>query len=274
MIDSHHHFWTYDPAQYGWIDDAMARIRRDYLPLDLRAEIRQVGIDGAVSVQARQSLDETRSLLGWAEEHEFLRGVVGWVPLKEPSVAEELARLATHRKLKGVRHVVQDEPDPEFMDRMEFNAGIRALGSFGLVYDILIFERQMPAAIRLVDRHPEQSFVLDHVGKPRIREGQISPWRENIRALAERPNVTCKLSGMVTEADCKNWTRAQLRPYFDAALDVFGPRRLMFGSDWPVCLVACEYADWKAIVDEWIAPLSADERRQIMGQTAIDVYRL
>jgi L-fuconolactonase len=189
-------------------------------------------------------------------------------------VAEELARLATHRKLKGVRHVVQDEPDPEFMDRTEFNVGIRALGSFGLVYDILIFERQMPAAIRLVDRHPEQSFVLDHIGKPRIREGQISPWRENIRALAERPNVTCKLSGMVTEADFKSWTRAQLRPYFDTALDVFGPRRLMFGSDWPVCLVACEYAEWKAIVDEWIAPLSPDERRQIMGQTAIDVYRL
>jgi L-fuconolactonase len=274
MIDSHQHFWTYDPAQYGWIDDAMARIRRDYLPLDLRAEIRRVGIDAAVSVQARQSLEETWSLLGWAEEHEFLSGVVGWVPLTEPSLAQELARLTTHGKLKGLRHVVQDEPDPEFMDRSEFNSGIRALGSFGLVYDILIFERQMPAAIRLVDRHPEQSFVLDHLGKPRIRQRQMSSWRENIRALAERPNVTCKLSGIVTEADYKSWTSAQLRPYFETVLEVFGPRRLMFGSDWPVCLVACEYADWKAIVDEWIAPLSADERRQIMGQTAINVYRL
>ncbi len=274
MIDAHHHFWKYDPVQYGWIDDSMARIRRDFLPADLIAEIAPLGIEGVVSVQARQSLVETQWLLELAGEHDFIRGVVGWAPLSAPSIVDDLAQLTRHGKLKAIRHVVQDEPDPEFMDREPFNAGIAALMPFKLAYDILIFERQLPAAIRLVDRHPDQLFVLDHIAKPRIRDGQISPWRENMLELGRRDNIVCKVSGMATEADFKNWTPAQLAPYFETALDAFEPRRLMFGTDWPVCLVACEYTQWHAIVSDFIAPLSASEREAMMGKTAIETYQL
>jgi L-fucono-1,5-lactonase len=274
VIDAHHHFWKYDAIQYSWISEGMTRIRRDFFPADLEREITAVGIEGVVSVQARQSLEETRWLLDLAGQHEFIRGVVGWVPLDASMVSDDLAELATHAKLKAVRHVVQDEPDPEFMDRARFNAGIKSLKAFDLAYDILIYESQLPAAIRLVDRHPDQRFILDHIAKPRIHEGILSPWRENMVDLARRENVTCKISGMVTEADPKSWTSSQLQPYFDAALDAFGPRRLMFGTDWPVCLVACEYGQWHTAVKNFIAPLSAAEQNRIMGETAIEAYRL
>lgn len=271
-IDSHHHFWRYNPVEYGWIDDAMKAIRRDFLPEHLRTEIASAGIDGVISVQARQSLDETRWLLALAESNDFIKGVVGWVPLVDGNVREHLDDFSTNKKLRAVRHVLQGESDERYVLREDFNRGVSALREFGLVYDILIFERQLPQTIEFVDRHPGQAFVLDHVAKPRIKTNELEPWRTHIRELALRPNVFCKVSGMVTEADYTQWTPTQLQPYFDVVLEAFGPRRLMFGSDWPVCLVACGYARWRDTVESWSAHLSADDREQIFGGTAARAY--
>ena len=273
-IDAHHHFWSYDAVEYAWIDDAMRAIRRDFLPGDLEVEVRTAGVDGVVSVAARQSLEETRTLLDHAGRHAFIRGVVGWVPLVDPDIGDMLAEWAKDPKLRSVRHVLQGEPDERYMLRADFNQGIAALGPLGLAYDILIFELHLPVAIEFVDRHPEQVFVLDHLAKPRIKDDQIEPWATHLRELARRPNVYCKVSGMVTEADYTRWTEGQLRRYFDVALEAFGPARLMFGSDWPVCLVACGYARWQALVRGWTEELSADEQGRIFGGTAMEAYKL
>lgn len=274
VIDAHHHFWNYTPHEYGWISGAMRVLRRDFLPEDLSREMSAANVDGVVSVQARQTLDETRWLLDLAAANDFIRGVVGWAPLVAADVARDFERFASQPKFRAVRHVLQDEPDDEYMLRDDFNRGVGELKRLNLRYDILIFERQLPQAIRLVDRHPEQVFVLDHLAKPRIKEGAISPWRENLRELARRANVYCKVSGMVTEADWKQWTPGQLRPYFDAALGAFGPRRLMFGSDWPVCLLACDYGRWARIVREFAADLSGAEQDRLFGGTAVEAYGL
>ncbi|OGV77856.1 MAG: amidohydrolase [Lentisphaerae bacterium RIFOXYB12_FULL_65_16] len=273
-IDAHHHFWHYDPVEYDWIDDSMAVIRRDFLPADLKVAIASAGIDGVVSVQARQTVAETRWLLDLAGTNDFIRGVVGWVPLVSPDVSRVLAEFARHPKLKAVRHVLQGEPDPNYMLRDDFNRGIRELRTFALAYDILIFERHLPQTLAFVDRHPEQRFILDHIAKPRIRDGALSPWRELMQDLARRPNVWCKLSGVVTEADYTTWTEAGFRPYLDATLDAFGPKRIMFGSDWPVCLVACQYQRWAKIVRSFAKPLARDEQTAIMGGNAEIAYRL
>jgi L-fuconolactonase len=274
IVDSHHHFWRYDPGEYDWIGDDLAAIRRDFLPADLKGEIDAAGVDAVVSVQARQSLEETRWLLGLADANDFIVGVVGWVPLVSPSVGDTLAELAANPRLCGVRHVLQGEADPGFAARADFNRGIAALRGLGLAYDVLVYERQLPAAVALVDRHPDQVFVVDHVAKPRIRDGVVSPWRERVRELARRPTVFCKLSGMVTEADPRAWTRAALQPYADVVLEAFGPSRVMFGSDWPVCLAACTYPRWLAAVRELCAGLSAGEREDLMGGTARRAYQL
>lgn len=272
-IDAHHHFWRYNRAEYGWIDDRMSQIRRDCLPADLEREIRGGQIDGVITVQARQSLDETKWLLDLADAREWIRGVVGWVPLISPDVAEMLDRFAANAKFRAVRHVLQDEPDA-YMQSAEFNRGLGLLARRQLAYDILIKERQLPAAIELVDRHPDQTFVLDHLAKPRIADRMLSPWREHLRELAARPNTFCKLSGMVTEAGYDTWTPGQLQPFVEAALEAFGPKRLMFGSDWPVCLVACEYARWTDLVRSFIASLTPTEQADIMGRTAQRAYGL
>lgn len=273
-IDAHHHFWKYDPAEYGWIDERMSVLRRDFLPADLKGETSRAGIEGVVSVQARQSLAETQWLLELAEANDFIRGIVGWVPLVSPNVRAELERFAGRAKLKAVRHVLQDEPDDNYVLRDDFNRGVSCLKDLGLGYDILIFERHLPQTISFVDRHPGQTFILDHVAKPKIRVGELEPWRQNVRELARRPNVYCKISGMATEADWKNWTPRQLEPYLDTVLEAFGPSRLMFGSDWPVCLLACDYNRWHRVVSDAIAPLSKSEQAQIMGLTAMKAYGL
>jgi len=274
VIDSHHHFWHYSAQEYGWISDAMGVLRRDFLPPDLEPQIRPLGIEGVVSVQARQSVRETSWLLELAEQNTFIKGVVGWVPLVSPEVSRDLERFLGRVKLKAVRHVLQDEPDDNYMLRPDFDRGIGLLKTFGLRYDILIFERHLKQAITLVDRHPDLTFILDHVAKPRIRENILSPWRENMIDLARRPNVYCKLSAMATEADHTHWTDDQLRPYMDVALHAFQPHRLMFGSDWPVCLLATPYRRWFETVTQFIAPLSPAERKWIMGETAIQAYGL
>jgi L-fuconolactonase len=273
-IDAHQHFWKYSPVEYGWISDEMSSIRRDFLPDDLRENLTATGFDGSVAVQARQTLEETDWLLDLACETDVIRGVVGWVPLADESVCNELEHLANHPLLKGVRHVVQDEPDDNFILGEEFNRGVAMLREFDLVYDILIFERHLPKTIAFVDRHPEQVFVLDHIAKPKIRDAELEPWKQNITALAERRNVYCKLSGLVTEDDIANPSREALLPYMETVLEAFGPRRLMFGSDWPVCLLACEYATWVGWVRDFISSLSSSEQSQILGETAAEAYNL
>ncbi|MGI9456215.1 MAG: amidohydrolase family protein, partial [Aeoliella sp.] len=231
-------------------------------------------VDGVISVQARQSLVETDWLLELAQDNDFIQGVVGWIPLADPTVHDQLGSFAKHAKLKAVRHVVQGEPDDNFILGEEFNQGVAALREFGLAYDILIFERHLPQTIAFVDRHPDQVFVLDHLGKPRIGENMLEPWRTNLFELARRSNVYCKVSGMVTEADYASWTPQQLLPFWNAALEAFGPSRLMFGSDWPVCLVACEYGRWWDIIAGFASQLSSPEQEQVFGKTATEAYGL
>jgi L-fuconolactonase len=272
-IDAHHHLWKYSAAEYGWITPEQRAIRRDFLPEDLEPLMHHFGIEATVAVQARQTLEETTWLLGLSEKHPLIRGVVGWVPLTDGAgVKRSLERFAGNRRLRGVRHLIQDESDPRYILRNDFNEGVSALREFGLRYDILIFERHLPAAIEFVDRHPNQTFILDHVAKPRIKDKIMSPWDRNMRELAKRQNVYCKLSGMVTEADPQHWTPADLQPYIDVALGAFGPRRLMYGSDWPVMLLAADYARWYGTATNAIAKLSKAEQDRIMGGTAAEAY--
>jgi L-fuconolactonase len=273
-IDAHHHLWRYSKEEYGWITGNMAPIARDFLPQDLQQVLSSSGIHGSIAVQARQSLEETQSLLDFAQQFDVIYGVVGWAPIAGPEFSAVLDRLKNFRKLKGLRHVVQDEPDDAFLLRPDFNAGIALLKQHGLVYDILIFERQLPAAISFVDRHPSQLFVLDHIAKPRIRERALEPWRAYIRELARRENVFCKLSGMVTEADWARWRPRHLQPYFDVVLEAFGPQRLMAGSDWPVCLLAATHQNWFSTLREFISTLSGVEQDMILGGVATHVYSL
>jgi L-fuconolactonase len=273
-IDAHHHFWRYTADEFGWIEDAMAVIRRDFLPADLAPQLAALGLDGTVAVQARMTLEETRWLLQLARENAFVKGVVGWVPLAEKNVAADLDRFAADPKLKSVRHVVQGQP-AGFLDASAFNAGIREVTSRGLTYDILIFANQLEEATRFVDRHPNQTFVLDHIAKPVVQGAPPIEWRKQIRELARREHVACKFSGVVTEIPgFAAWTPEQLSPYFNVVLEAFGPRRLMFGSDWPVCLVGSEYARWFKTVESFTARLSGDERARILGDTAAEFYRL
>lgn len=274
LIDAHHHLWEYNDRDYIWMTGAMSSLRRNFLVPDLEAVIRHSGVEGTVAVQARQMIAETEWLLDLAARHDFILGVVGWVSLCALDVGRELERLTSHKKLKAVRHVLHDEPDDFYMLRNDFNRGVCLLRQFGLVYDILIFERHLPQTIEFVDRHPGQVFVLDHIAKPRIREGVFSPWKQNITELAKRDNVYCKVSGMATEAEWKNWTAAQLRPYFEVVLSAFGPKRLMFGSDWPVLTLAAEYGRWVETYRSLIAELTPAERESICAGSAQTAYRL
>ena len=274
VIDAHHHLWNYDTEDYAWIGPEMNVLRRNFTPADLHIEMQQAGVDGAIAVQARQTLQETEWLLSLAAPNDFMRGVVGWAPLIDAAVSDDLQRLAAQPKLKGIRHVLQDEPDDFYMLRNDFNAGISQLRRFNLVYDVLVFERHLPQTIQFVDRHPDQLFVIDHIAKPRIREGVLLPWRENLKELARRSHCFCKLSGVLTEADWQNWRPEGIHPYLDAALDAFGPNRCLFGSDWPVLLLADSYAGWVATVKNFVSRLSSTEQARVLGGTAAEVYRL
>lgn len=273
VIDSHHHLWRYMPEEFGWLDEPMAELRRDFLPKDLDVDLASAGVDGTVAVQARQSLEETRWLCGLADGSESIRGVVGWAPIAAPEFAGVLEGVRGLPRLVGLRHVVQGEATG-FLDGPAFNAGIALLAGAGLTYDLLILERQLEETVRFVDRHPAQAFVVDHVAKPRIAAGELEPWRSQMRELARRPNVMCKVSGMVTEADWRNWSLEGLRPYLDVCVDSFGPARLMAGSDWPVCLVASSYAGWWAALREYFAGFTEAERDAIFGGNAIAFYEL
>jgi L-fuconolactonase len=271
-IDSHQHFWKYDPGQYPWIQSDWP-IRCDFLPEDLAPLLRAEGFDGCVAVQARQSLAETRWLLELARDNDFIAGVVGWVDLRSPELGEQIAAVR-HPKLAGVRHVVQDEPDDQFMLQPEFLRGIEMLREFGLTYDILIFPKQLPAAIELVRRFPDQPFVLDHLAKPFIRDGVLEPWRGQMRELAQFPNVLCKLSGMVTEAAWGRWKPEDFRPYLETAWSAFGEDRLMIGSDWPVCLLSGDYPSTVRIVDAFLEEFPEEARAKVLGGNAVRFYKL
>ena len=274
IIDTHHHLWNYNPVEFDWIDDEMAAIRKSFLPADLQATLANTGVEGVVTVQARQSLEETNWLLKLASENDFIKGVVGWVPLADESIQQILEEYKSSPWLKGVRHVVQGEPDPEFILGKDFNKGISLLKNYNLLYDILIFEHQLANTIRFVDQHPEQQFVVDHIAKPKIKKNELEPWAKNVKELAKRENVSCKISGMVTEADYKLWTEEQLNPYFETILEAFGSSRLLFGSDWPVCLVATNYSNWLELVKKTISNFSKEEQDFILYKNAQRIYNI
>ena len=273
-IDSHVHLWRYSPLEYGWIDEEMQELRRDFLPADLTVAMATAGVDGAIAVQARQTMEETHWLLDLADQTDAIRGVVGWAPIAGEEFPGVMEEFDGREKLKGLRHVIQDEKDEHYILREDFNSGIRTLLGSGLVYEILIYERHLADAILFVDEHPEQVFVLDHIAKPLIGRGQIEPWAERMRELGQRENVWSKVSGLVTEADWKTWTPETLKPYLDVAVEAFGPERLMAGSDWPVCLVASGYAQWFEVLRGYFAGFSEAERARVFGGTAIEVYGL
>jgi L-fuconolactonase len=271
-IDAHQHFWKYTAAEYGWINDGMAALQRDFLPRDLQPLLDENGFGGSIAVQARHSLKETHWLLELAEQNTFIQGVVGWVDLCSPHLGGQLEALVARRKMVGVRHVVQDEPDDRFMFRPDFQRGVGQLAEFGLAYDLLLHPRHLPFATQLVRQFPAQTFVLDHLAKPAIADGIIEPWRRDIRELAKCPNVSCKLSGMVTEARWREWKRDDFRPYLDTAFEAFGASRLMIGSDWPVCTLSAEYAQTFGVVIDFLDQLTEEQREGILGGNCARIY--
>ena len=271
-IDSHQHFWHYSPVNHAWMSDDMGALKHDYLPADLQPLLSQSGFDGCVAVQASQTLEETRWLLELARQNDFIKGVVGWVDLRSDNLLAQLKEFATHPKFVGVRHVVQDEPDDQFLLGKEFRRGITHLREFNLVYDLLLFPKHLPVAARLVQEFPDQPFVLDHIAKPRIGEGFLSPWCDDLKTLAQFENVACKLSGMVTEAKWKQWQASDFRPYLDCVFSAFGAERLMIGSDWPVCIVSSEYGETMRIVTDYLKEFPEPVRTGILGGNCARIY--
>lgn len=275
QIDSHHHLWKYNETDYVWMNESMTVLKQDYLPIDLKRNLDQSHIDGTVVVQARQMTEETEWLLNLANQYEYIYGVVGWVPLVSENVNESLEKYSANTHLKAVRHVLHDEPDDDYMLRADFNRGIQHLKRYDLIYDILIFAKHLQNTIQFVDQHPNQIFVVDHIAKPTIKVNQFDiEWDKYIRELAKRENVYCKLSGVITEIRDSEWNMELIQPYFDTVLESFGPNRLMFGTDWPVCRLRIEYPEWASVVRKLINELSENDRNAIMSTTANKVYKL
>ena len=273
-IDSHQHFWKFNTTEFGWIDQSMKILQRDFLPSDLENELIRENFDGTVVVQARQSLEETKWLLQLAEQNQFIKGVVGWVDLCSPDIDMQLADLSPDKKLVGVRHVIHDEDDDRFMLRDDFRNGIRCLAKYGLTYDLLLFPKHLKNASTLVAEFPDQPFIIDHISKPEIRQAILEPWKTDIQVLAKFPNVFCKLSGMVTEALWNNWDQQTFDPYLDIVFEAFGPERLMIGSDWPVCLLGGSYAKVTAIVSNYVGKLEPATQNKILGENCCKFYKL
>jgi L-fuconolactonase len=277
IVDAHHHFWDPARADYPWLTDDLAVIRRAFTPDDLAPHLAAAGVDSTVLVQTRSSLDETREFLATATATPFIRGVVGWVDLTDRAIGEVLAELREGvggDRLVGIRHQVHDEPDPDWLVRDDVIRGIAAVGRAGLVYDLLVRSRELPAALALAKRLPDVPFVIDHIAKPPIASAELEPWASRIAPFRELEHVACKISGMVTEADWSTWTPVDLQPYVDHILEVFGPDRLLFGSDWPVCLLAASYDQVLDAARETLASLGADGRAKVLGGTAARVYGL
>ncbi len=273
-IDAHQHFWNYQPARDTWITEEMPSLKRDFLPQHLLSELRSAGIDGSIAVQADQSEQETRFLLALAENHPAILAVVGWVDLCAPDIANRLAHLRKSQQLSGFRHIVQAEPDDRFVLRADFRRGISCLAQFEFTYDILIHPKHLPAAIELVASYPRQRFVVDHLAKPGIRARQLQPWARLMRELAASPNVFCKLSGLITEADWAHWQPEDFKPYLDVVFESFGPEHLMFGSDWPVCLLAGTYQQVVTLISSYLRSRPLEEQAAVFGGNAARFYNL
>ena len=273
QVDAHQHFWNYDPLVHSWIDDSMQVIRKDFLPTDLKPLLDKAGIDACVAVQADQTEAETAFLLAMAKENEWIKGVVGWTDLRSSQLADHLQQYQSNKILKGFRHVLQGEA-PEFMLTPAFLNGISLLGQFGFTYDILIFPKHLDAALELVKQFPNQRFVLDHLAKPFIKDGIVTGWDQGIKKLAEYPNLYCKVSGMVTEADWHNWQQSHFTAYLEILVEAFGTNRLMYGSDWPVCQVAADYQQQIDIPKNYFKQFSASEQAAIFGNNATRFYQL
>jgi L-fuconolactonase len=277
IVDAHHHFWDPAAADYPWLTDELAAIRRAFGPADLEPVLRANGVDATVLVQTRSSLEETVEFLAVADAAPFVRGVVGWVDLTDPGIADTIAdlrELSGGAHLAGIRHQAHDEPDPDWLVRDDVVRGIAAVGRDGLVYDLLVRSRELPAALALARRLPDVRFVIDHIAKPPIFSGELEPWASHIAPFRELANVACKVSGMVTEADWSTWTPVDLQPYVDHVLEVFGPNRLLFGSDWPVCLLAAPYDQVLHATRATLASLGDNDLAKVLGGTAARVYGL
>ncbi|MBP0904001.1 amidohydrolase family protein [Mariniflexile gromovii] len=273
VIDAHQHFWNYDPVRDSWINDSMTIIRRDFLPSDLKPILETNGVDGCIAVQADQSEAETEFLLQCAEENPFIKAVVGWVDLLSNSVETQLEHFSKNKLFKGVRHIVQAESET-FVLRPDFQNGIGKLEQFGLVYDILVFPHHLENVIKLVQKFPKQQFVLDHIAKPRMSEALDAVWLDNIKTLATHQNVACKISGLVTEVENFQGNEAVFKPFIDAVVEAFGVDRLLYGSDWPVCLLAAEYQKVLEIVQNYFVDFSKEDRAKVMGENAIRIYNI
>lgn len=273
IIDSHQHFWIYDPVRDSWIDETMSVIRKDFLPKDLKPILEANNVDGCIAVQADQSEKETEFLLECAQQNTFIKGVVGWVDLCDENIEKRLNHFSKNKYLKGIRHIVQAEKD-DFVLGKDFQRGISKLNTYNLVYDILVFPNQLENAIKLVEQFPNQKFVLDHIAKPQISKSLNEKWVKNIKQLAAFKNVTCKISGMVTETDNFNWTPELFTPFLDTIVNAFGTKRIMFGSDWPVCLLAGEYKSILQIIENYFIDSSEEDMQMIMGGNAIKIYNL
>lgn len=273
-IDSHQHFWKYNVAEYSWINQQMQVLKRDFLPADLYPELQSSGFDGCIVVQARQSLEETGCLIELASNNEFIKGVVGWIDLCSKDVKNQLDKWSEYPKFKGLRHVLHDESDENFMLRKDFLNGIGCLKEYNLTYDLLIFPSHLKNANLLARQFPEQTFILDHIAKPDIKGKQTNPWKNDIKKIAELPNMYCKLSGMVTEADWINWKESDFKEYLDVVFDAFGTERLMIGSDWPVCLLGGSYSKVMGIVRNYISGFSESDQKLVMGLNAVKAYKL
>jgi L-fuconolactonase len=272
-IDAHQHFWKFDPVRDSWLDETMQKIQRDFLPEDLLPLLQENQFSGCVAVQASQSEDETNFLINLAAKNDFINGVVGWVDLRGVTIEERLNHFSSNKVIKGFRHVVQGEAD-DFMLRKDFQNGIAALKQFNFTYDILIFHRQLPAAINLVNQFPDQPFVIDHIAKPDIKSGDILSWKKGIEEISKAKNVFCKISGMVTEANWKTWKKEDLKPYLDVIFENFSADKLMYGSDWPVCNVASDYTEVVKTLEDYIAQLSSGDQNKIWHENATSFYKL
>lgn len=273
-IDSHQHFWKYNPVKDAWITDDMKVIQRDFMPQDLLPLLQENNIDGCIAVQADQSENETEFLLQLADENDFIKGVVGWVDLRADNVEERLQFYSSCKKLKGFRHIVQAEPQDDFLLREDFCKGIERLAKYNFTYDILIFPKHLPYATELVKKFPNQKFVIDHLAKPNFKQTNFSQWEKGMKAIAQNDNVYCKVSGMVTEAEWNNWNEEDFTWCLDVVTEVFGINRLMFGSDWPVSLLAASYAEAANIVHRWYSGFSLEEQKKVWGTNAINFYNL
>ncbi|UXX79860.1 amidohydrolase family protein [Reichenbachiella carrageenanivorans] len=272
VIDSHQHFWEYDPVRDSWISDDMAVLKRDFMPIDLAVELKANKIDGCIAVQADQSDKETMFLLQQAEKNDLVKGVVGWVDLQAVDIENQLKNYSKYKKLLGFRHIVQGEPDPDFMLGTKFQNGLAQLHRYGFTYDILVYPSQLQAAIETVKRHPQQKFVIDHMAKPAIKAGEIEEWKACMKVLGSYANVWCKVSGLVTEADWSSWKYEDLVSYLDVVVLAFGMDRVMYGSDWPVCLLAAEYSEVRGIVDRYFNKYSKTEKGKFFGLNAMEFY--